>query len=110
MYLDRLRLPLPKGVLPYIEVVDELLLLTQVIKERALSKYFFKKKQHTLHQQLIKMRQLKQIATLEEYYSSSQMAEFHPLLRVSRDHSIFQRVDGNTTMRIYIGDDVFLIN
>ena len=89
MYLYRLRLPLPKGVLPYIGVVDELLLLTQVIKEWARSKYIFKK-QHILHQQLIKMQQLKQKTKPKYDYSSSQNAKFHPLLRVSRDHSTFQ--------------------
>ena len=42
------------------------------------------------HQQTIEIKQLKQIATLKCNYISSQMVEFHPMLRVSRDHSTFQ--------------------
>ena len=40
-YYDKLRYRLPKGVLPYIEVVDELLLLTQSLQQK---KVIFQKK------------------------------------------------------------------
>ena len=44
-----------------------------------------------MHQQTIEITQLKQITTLKYNYSSSQMAaEFLPLLRASRDHTILQ--------------------
>ena len=38
----------------------------------------------------MEIKQVKQIATIKYNYSSSQTAEFHPLLRVSRDHSTYQ--------------------
>ena len=47
-------------------------------------------KQQKLHQQTIEIKQLKHITTLKCNYSSSQTAEFHPLLRASRDHSTLQ--------------------
>ena len=61
----------------------------KVIKERE-QKGKFSKKQQKLHQQAIEIKQVKQIATLRYNYSSSQTVEFHPLLRVSRDHSTLQ--------------------
>ena len=60
----------------------------KVIEERE-KKYFFKKKQ-MLRQQKIEIKQLKQVATLQYNYSSSQMANFQPLLRISRDQSTLQ--------------------
>ena len=48
------------------------------------------KKQQVLHKQTIEIKQVKQMATLKYNYSSSQTAELHPSLRVSRDHSILQ--------------------
>ena len=89
MYLDRLRLPPPKGVLPHIEVVDELYFSLKSSKKGHEARNF-SKKQHILHQQLKNMKQLKQLARLKYNYNSSQTAEFHPLHRVSRDHSTFQ--------------------
>ena len=50
----------------------------------------FSKKQQILHKQTIEIKQVKQMATLKYSYSSSQTAEFHPLLWVSRDHSTLQ--------------------
>ena len=38
MYKDRLRLRLPKGVLPNLEFVDELLLLTQIPQTKGTKK------------------------------------------------------------------------
>ena len=38
----------------------------------------------------MKIKQLKQITTLKCGYSSSQTAEFNPLLRAFRDHSTLQ--------------------
>ena len=61
----------------------------KVIKEKK-QKCKFSKKQQILHQQTIEIKQLKQIATLRYNYSSSQTVEFHPLLRVSREHSTLQ--------------------
>ena len=52
--------------------------------------YFFKKKQQILRQQTIELKQVKQIVTLKYNYSSSERVEFHPLLRVSRDHPTLQ--------------------
>ena len=43
-----------------------------------------------MHQKTIEIKQLKQIATLKNNYSSSQTAEFHPLIRVFRGHSTLQ--------------------
>ena len=57
----------------------------KVIKERE-QKGKFSKKQQKLHQQTIEIKQVKQLSTLRYIYSSSQMGEFHPLLRASRDH------------------------
>ena len=62
MYWDMLRLRLPKGVLPYIEVIDEVLLLTQGHQSEQKSK--FSKKQQMLHKQTIKINQVKQILHL----------------------------------------------
>ena len=87
MYLDRLRLRLPKGVLPYKEVVNELLFLTRSHQRKGTKKV---KKQQILHQQTIEIKQVKQIGTLRYNYSSPQTVEFHPLLRASRDHSTLQ--------------------
>ena len=89
MYWDRLRLQLSKEVLPYIEVVNEFLLLTQSRQRKKMKKQIFKS-QHILHQQTIEIKQLKQTATLKYNYSSSQTVEFHPLLLASRDHSALQ--------------------
>ena len=50
----------------------------------------FSKIVQIMNQQTIEVRELKQIATLKNFCSSSQMAEYHPLLRVSSDHSSFQ--------------------
>ena len=61
----------------------------KVIKERE-QKSKFSKKQQILLQQTIEIKQLKQLTTIKYNYSSSQTAEFHPLLRVSRDHSTLQ--------------------
>ena len=77
-------------MLPYIEVVDELLLLTQSHRGKATKKSKLSKKQQILNQQTIEIKQVKQIAPLKYSYSSSQMAEFHRLLGVSRDHSSLQ--------------------
>ena len=85
-----LRLRLPNGVLPYIENVNKLLLLTQSHQRKGTKKVNFREKQQILHQQTIEIKEVKQIATLKYDYSSSQMVEFHPLLRASRDHSTLQ--------------------
>ena len=61
----------------------------KVIKEKELKDLFFKKQQR-LHQQTIEIKQLKQVAPLENNHSLSQTAEFHQLLRDSRDHSTLQ--------------------
>ena len=61
----------------------------KVIKEKK-QKSKFSKKQQLLHQQTKDIKQLKQIATLKNNYSSSQTVELHPLLRASRDHSTLQ--------------------
>ena len=61
----------------------------KVIKVNRTSK-FSKKKQQMLHKQTIEIEQVKQMATLKYNYSSSQTAEIHPSLRVSRDHSTLQ--------------------
>ena len=61
----------------------------KVIKEKK-QKRKFSKKQQILHQQTIEIKQLKQMATLKYNYISSKTAEFHPLLRASRDHSTLQ--------------------
>ena len=50
MYYDRLRLRLPKGVLPYIENVGEFLLLTQSLRRKGTKKVIFRKEQQILHQ------------------------------------------------------------
>ena len=50
----------------------------------------FSKKQQIMHKQTKEIKQVKQMATLKYNYSSSQTADFHPLLRVSRDHSTLQ--------------------
>ena len=59
----------------------------KVIKVNKKSKF---SKQQMLHKQTIEIKQVKQIATLKYNYSSSQTVEFHPSLRVSRDHSTLQ--------------------
>ena len=78
------------GMLPYIEVVHELLLLTQSHQRKGTKRLNFRKKQQRLHQQTIEIKQLKQVAPLENNHSLSQTAEFHQLLRDSRDHSTLQ--------------------
>ena len=60
----------------------------KVIKRN--KKYKFSKTQQILHKQTIEVKQIKQMAALKYNYSSSQTAEFHPSLRVSRDHSTLQ--------------------
>ena len=60
----------------------------KVIKGNKKSKFL--KKQQLLHKQTIEIKQVKQMATLKYNYSSSQKAEFHPSLRVSRDHLTLQ--------------------
>ena len=86
MYHGMLRLQLPKGVLTYIEFVEELLHPAQSHQRRGTKNYFSKQKQ-ILHQQTIEMKQLKEKPTFKNNYISSQKADFHPLLRVSRCHS-----------------------
>ena len=49
-------------------------------------------KQQLMHQQTIEIKQLKQLTIVKGKYSSSEMAEFHPLLRASRDHATFSTV------------------
>ena len=61
----------------------------KVIKEKE-QKNNFSNKQQVLHQLMIYIKQLKQLVTLKPNYSSSQKTELHPLLRISRDNSIFQ--------------------
>ena len=77
------------GVLLYILVDEELLVLTEHHQRKVTKKQIFKKQQ-ILHQQTIEIKQLKQIATLKYNYSSSQTVELHPLLRASRYHSTLQ--------------------
>ena len=60
----------------------------KVIKGNKKSK--ISKKQKIMYKQTIETKQVKQMATLKYNYSSSQNAEFHPSLRVSRDHSTLQ--------------------
>ena len=60
----------------------------KVIKVNKNSKFL--KKQQMLHKQTIEIKQVKQMATFKYSYSSSQTAEFHPSLRVSRDNSTLQ--------------------
>ena len=88
-YKDKLRLRLPKGVLPYIEIGNEHLLLTQTRQRKEIKKQILKSQQ-ILHQQTTQIKQLKQTATLKYNYSSSQTVEFHALLLASRDHSALQ--------------------
>ena len=47
MYKDKLRLRLPKGVLPYLEAVDELLLLTQIHQRKGTKQSNFREKKTT---------------------------------------------------------------
>ena len=61
----------------------------KVMKEKKQKEVNFQKQQ-ILHQQTIEVKQVKQMATLKYNYSSSQTAELHPSLRVSRDHSTLQ--------------------
>ena len=60
----------------------------KVMKEKKQRVKF--QKQQILHQQTIEIKQVKQITRLKCKYSSSETAEFHPLLRASRDHSTLQ--------------------
>ena len=85
-----LPLRLPKGVLPYIQNVNEFLLLTQSHQRKGTKKDKFSKKQQFLQQETIEIKQVKQIAQLRYNYNSSQKVELHPLLRASRDHSTLQ--------------------
>ena len=62
----------------------------KVMKEKKQKKVKFQKQQF-LHQQTMDIKQLKQITTLKCSYSSSQTAEFHPLLRAPKDHSTLQQ-------------------
>ena len=78
------------GVLPYIDVSDELSLLTQSHQKRESEKQNFKKKQQILHQHTIEIKQVEQIAKPKYNYSSSEVVEFHPLLLASSDHSTLQ--------------------
>ena len=50
----------------------------------------FLEKQQILHKQTIESKEVKQMATLKNNYSSSQTADFHPSLRVSRKHLTLQ--------------------
>ena len=50
----------------------------------------FLEKQQILHKQTIEIKEVKQMATLKNNYSSSQTADFHPSLRVSIKHSTLQ--------------------
>ena len=52
-------------------------------------KFNFRKKKF-LNQQTIEIKQLKEVATTKDSYSSSQPAEIHPMLRASRDHAPLQ--------------------
>ena len=60
----------------------------KIIKVNKKSK--FSKEQQMLHKQTREIKQVKQMATLKNNGSSSQTAEFHPSLRVSRGHSTLQ--------------------
>ena len=62
----------------------------KIVKEKEQKKVKIRKKQQILQQQTIEIKQVKQIATRRYNYSSSQKVEFHPLLRVLRDHSTLQ--------------------
>ena len=80
-------------MLRYIEVVIELLLLTQshqTTLRKETKKVKFQEKEQISQQQTIEIEQMKQIATVKFNYSSSQAMEFPPLLRASRDHSTLQ--------------------
>ena len=82
MYKPILLLQLPIGVLPYIEVIQEFFSSLKGFKEKQ-QKSKFSGNQQILHQQTIKINELKQTATLKYIYSSSQMAEFYSVLRAS---------------------------
>ena len=90
MYDDRLRLRLPNGVLPYIENVDEFLMLTQSHRRKGTKRLIFEKINKFCTSQTTEIKQVKHTATLKYNYSSSQTVEFHPLLPASRDHSTLQ--------------------
>ena len=53
------------GVLPYIQVVDELLFLTESHQQKRTKEVNFSKNQQVLDQQTIEIKQLKQIAALK---------------------------------------------
>ena len=84
-----MRLRLPKRVLPYIEVVDGVLIPTQSDQRKGTREVNFQKPKK-IGPANKEIKQVKQIGILKYNYSSLQTAEFHPLLRVSRDHSILQ--------------------
>ena len=50
----------------------------------------FSKERQIMHQKRIEIKQVKQTATIKYNYKSSQMVQFHPLFRFSRDHSTLQ--------------------
>ena len=78
------------GVLSYIEVFDETLLPTQSHQRKGKKEVFKIRNQQILHQQTIEIKQLKEKATFNFNYRSSQTAEFHPLIRAFRAHSTLQ--------------------
>ena len=84
-----LRLRLPEGLLPCIEIVDELSILPQSHQRRGTEKKF-KELPNTAPAGKKEIKQLMQTATLKYIDSSSQLADFHPLLQVPRDHSTLQ--------------------
>ena len=77
------------GVLPYIVVVYEVILLTQN-HQRKRKKGKKIKKQQTLKKQTVEIKQFKQIDTFKRNYSSSPAVELHPPFRDSKDHSTHQ--------------------
>ena len=77
-------------MLPYKELVDELLLHKQNRQEKGTETSKFSKKQQILQQQTIEIKELKQKGTLKYNNSSSQTAELYPLLRVTRHHPTLQ--------------------
>ena len=68
----------PKGMLPYIEFVDELLLLTQSHQRKGTKNVNYRKKQQLLLQKTIEIKQLKQLATFKYNFISYQTADFLP--------------------------------
>ena len=90
MYQGKLWLQLPKECYLTKILSTNFSFLLEVTEETEVKKVKIFEKKQILQQQTIEIKQLKQINTIKYKYSLSQLTEFHPLLRVFRDHSTFQ--------------------